>query len=117
MITKNTLNSVAPAIKRIAMVHKDGVDINECETIEEMLNAARVFPLDLLLIAQTDTSDSIERHFLVGLALPVKNDKFKLPLMYYVSINPSDYEKVKTFTEKYKTDKNAIWVPDSKIVH
>lgn len=100
------------ALRRVAMPFVETVKCYECDIVEDLINESRNKPLELILINQTDKNGTIERHFLIGLAIPNRKDRFKNPLFYYVNVKNTRYEQIKNIVNQYKKDKSVLYGPD-----
>lgn len=112
-VRKISLNAAPGSIKRIGMFFKENIEIFECDYFKEIIEANVKYPLDLFLISQT-FQGSIERYFVVGLALPVKSDNFKNPIVYFYGMKNNEYEKIFKLISEYQKNKSLIWTKDVK---
>jgi len=114
MIRPATITQLPGSLRNLVNPVIDSVKISECDTIPDIINAARIYPLQLALIAQTNRG-SIERYFLVGLALPSGKDKFKDPLFYYAPVLTTQYDRLRAFISRFQKNTSELWTNDQPI--
>jgi len=114
-IKKISMGQLPPAIKKLAMVFADTVEMYACDTVVELINSSKSKALEMMIVAQTK-NDKPEKHFIVGLAMPCKTDDFKAPLLYFSPLTYEQYIKYENvIKDKLKVNeisrKSNIWLP------
>jgi len=99
------------ALRRVATPFKEIVKVFECAAVAELIEEVQKIPMELFLINQTSKEKVVERHFLIGLAIPGAADKFKEPRFYFAQIEDAHFERIQSLVNRYKKTKSIIWTP------
>jgi hypothetical protein len=113
MINRIKITECPGSIRKFAMQFPDTVHVYECDCIVSLFTKSKDFPLTMALIAQTDCNKTVERYFLIGMALPSGVDKFTFPLLYFTAVLPEQYDRLVKFIKEYAKNPSVIWTEES----
>lgn len=90
---KVSIQELPAKIKKMANIHQTpgAVDYYECKNKEDLFELASRHPFETTVVANnSNTTKTVEGWYMVGLALPIKDDNFKRPVLAFTYLTEAE---------------------------